>query len=208
MTDYCTTAELKAELGIATLDTDDDALIAASIAAAKTQIDAYCGRRFDIDGSVVARELYACDPCSVDLHDQPGDGPTVDIATVTGLIVKTDEDQDGTFETTLTIAADFLLLPRNAAADGFGFSAIQAVNGAAFPCGEFPGVQVTAKFGFPSVPADVKKASLVQAAQLFKTKDAVFGAVALGESASMYVRAALNPTAKALLARYQRAPVG
>lgn len=205
--DYCTAAELKAELKIE--DTVDDTILGVAITAASLQIDGHCGRRFWIDSTVTIREMYAHDPYCLDLMEQPGDGPKVDIATLTGLVVKTDSDGDGTFETTLTINTDFIPMPRNAVADGFGFSELIALDAASFPCaGRRPGVQVTAKFGFPSVPADVKKACLVQAAQLFKTKDAVFGAAALGESGAMFLKAALNPTARALLARYQRPPVG
>lgn len=198
MADYCTASELKAELGIS--DTDDDAVLAIAITAASRQIDGWCGQRFTPDASVTVREYWADSPSCVEID--------LGISTATGLIVKTDTDADGTFETTLTIGTDFYLMPRNALADGFPYSEIIAVSSYFPTSASRPGVQVTAKFGFPAVPDDVKKACLVQAAQLFKTKDAVFGAVALGESASMYVRAALNPTAKALLARFQKVPIG
>lgn len=205
--DYCTSAALKAELGIS--DTDNDTQIATAISAASRQIDGYCGRSFWQDTDVVTREVFAESPVCVNLLEQDEE-PAREISTVTGLIVKIDDDGDGTFETTLTIATDFILLPRNAATDNRGFSEIRLVENYHFPrpSNGRAGVQVTAKFGWPAVPDDVEKAALIQAAQLFKAKDAVFGAVALGESNAMYLRSTLNPSAKALLARFQVPPVG
>jgi hypothetical protein len=61
-------------------------------------------------------------------------------------------------------------------------------------------VQVTAKFGWPAIPDDVLQACMIQAGQIAKAKDAVFGGVALGDGgAAMYLRATLNPMARALL---------
>ena len=107
MADYCTAEELKTELGIE--DTDDDTELSIAITAASRQIDAHCGRKFSQDTSVVAREFYAESPLEVDLLEQPTEGPQVEISTLTGLIVKTDEGDDGTFGTTLTINTDFLV---------------------------------------------------------------------------------------------------
>lgn len=205
---YCTPEELAAQVGI--YDSDDDPLITAAIAAASRQVDSYCGRRFWQDETVVVREVYPSGTTCVDLLDQPGEAPASEISTVTGLIVKTDTGDDGTFATTLTISTDFLLLPRNAVAEGIAFSEIRTVGTGVFPRSSTgrATVQVTAKFGWPSVPANVSQATLVQATQLYKAKDAVFGAAALGEQGAMYVRAALNPIAKALLQQHQVVPVG
>ena len=206
MVDYCTAAELEAELGIS--DSLDGTQTALAVSAASSQIESYCGRRFWQDSTVVVREFYPESPVCVDLLDQGG--VATEISTTTGLIVKVDGAGDGTFSTTWTISTDFILLPRNAVADESGFHEIRAVNTAAFPnlSNGRAAVQVTAKFGWPAVPVDVKKACLVQAAQLFKSKDAVFGAMALGDSGALFVKAALNPTAKALLAPFQVPPVG
>lgn len=206
MVDYCTAAELEAYLGIP--DGLDGVQTASAVASASRMIEAYCGRRFWQDTAVVAREFYAESALCVDLLDQGGVGN--EISTTTGLIVKTDGVGDGTFSTTWTISTDFVLLPRNAAADSQGFNEIRAVGTVAFPqlSNGRAGVQVTAKFGWPTVPVDVKQACLAQAAQVFKSKDAVFGAMALGDSGALFVKAAMNPSAKALLAPFQVPPVG
>jgi hypothetical protein len=66
-----------------------------------------------------------------------------------------------------------------------------------------PGVQVTAKFGWPAVPDDVLKACLVQSGQLFRAQDAVFGAASFGlDGGALRVRETLNPIAAALLDAY------
>lgn len=205
---YCQPEEVQERLGID--DSQDQAVVTAVCEAASRQIDGWCGRRFYQDTTVVVREFYAQTPYLCDLLDQPDEGPATEISTTTGLIVKTDTALDGTFATTLTISTDFILLPRNAAADSRGFSEIVLADNYTFPkpANMRAGVQVTAKFGWPSIPADVTEACIVQAAQLFSNKDAVFGAVALGDSSAMYLRSTLNVQAKALLAPYQKAVVG
>lgn len=204
---YCTPEEVQERLGIG--DTQDQAVVTAVVEAASRQIDGWCGRRFYQDTTVATREFYAQTPYLVDLLDQPDEGPSTEISTTTGLIVKTDSAGDGTFATTLTISTDFILLPRNAAADSRAFSEIVLADNYTFPRLTFrAGVQVTAKFGWPAIPADVTEACIVQAAQLFSNKDAVFGAVALGDSQAMYLRSSLNAQAKALLAPFQKAVIG
>jgi hypothetical protein len=44
-----------------------------------------------------------------------------------------------------------------------------------------PGVQVTAKWGWPSVPSDINMACLILAADLYKRKDAPGGILGLGD---------------------------
>lgn len=207
-TDYCTAAELKADLGVG--DSADDLSIASAIAAASREIDAHCGRSFWQDTEVVTREFFATSAMCVDLLDQPGEQPAREISTATGLIVKSD-DGSGAFASTLTISTGFLLYPRNAAADGFPYSEIKVVDGTGFSRA-YNGratVQITARFGWPSIPDDVNKACRIQAAQLFKAKDAAFGVVSFGDAGALRVGSKrLHPVAAGLLERYQIVPVG
>jgi hypothetical protein len=142
----------------------NDRLERAGNAAAR-QIDAHCGRShgFWVDSEVKVREFYADSAyeCCVD-----------DISTTTGLIVKTDPAGDGTFATTLTIGTDFIVQPSNAADRTpvwpYTELVIPASSTSYFPeCGRRPGVQVTAKFGWPAVPDDVAMAWLLRAGNLF-----------------------------------------
>ncbi len=207
--DYCTLNELQVELGIATSDTDRVGSLELAITAASREIDRWCGRVFWQDATVVTREVWPESAVCVDLLEQHG--LSREISTTDGLIVKTDTDGDGTYETTLTINTDFILLPRNAVADSLPFSELWAVGSGSFPLlsNGRAGVQITAKFGWPAIPDDVKKACLLQAAQLFKSKDAVFGAAALpGDVGAVFLRSQLHPQAKALLMDYQRPVIG
>lgn len=208
---YCTIEDLKEELGVS--DTGDDSKLTRSISAASRQIEGFTGwPRFWHDANPVAREFYADSPRTLYLlEDEVGDG----IATATGLIVKVDSDGDGTFEQTLTIGTDFLLLPRNAAqrTPAWPYTELAAALPSSsyyWPCGiGRPSVQITAKWGWPTVPDDVMKACLIQAAELFKAKDTAFGVAGINsEFGVMRVRPSLHPTAVALLAPYRKPAVG
>jgi hypothetical protein len=199
---YCTLDQVRSHLGYKTTETSNNAGIDAAIDAASRLIDAHCGRRFWQDGTVVTREFWAYSPRCVEVDD---------ISTTTGLVVKIDDDGDGTFETTLTITTDFFLIPANAAdrVPVWPYEEVWLADNYSFPrlSNGRPGVQVTAKFGWPAVPDDVEFACIIQAAQLFKAKEAIFGAIALGESASRLIPA-IDRQALALLADYRKPAIG
>lgn len=206
---YCTVSRLAAELGIG--DTDDDGKLGLSVSAASREIDGFCGWRFWQDATAQAREFYPWDNGTVYLlDDDPGDG----ISTTTGLVVKIDNDGTGTYETTLTVDTDFLLLPRNAATRNpvWPYTEVRAglaASNYAWPNGGArAGVQITAKWGWPAVPDDVTKACLVQAAELYKAKDTAFGVAGSTEFGVLRVRPSLHPTAQALLRPYRKPAVG
>lgn len=204
---YCTLDAFKEQMRITINDSVDDARMELSIAAASRQIDAHTGRRFWQDGSVVDRQFYA-DNSRICLVD--------DISTTTGLIVKVDDDDDGTFETTLTVTTNYILRPVNAAdmVPVWPFCELVLVdsNGAvSFPVhgSGRPGVQVTAKFGWPAVPDDVTKACLVQAGLLFKADDASLGAIQFADAGvALRMQNRLHPVSEALLEPYCKPRVG
>jgi hypothetical protein len=201
---YCSLAQVRSELGVASADTDQDSMIELAVEAASRQIDGHCGRRFWQDSTVKTREYHAENAYCVEVDD---------ISTATALVVKIDDDADGTFETTLTVSTDFILLPTNAADDTpvRPFTEIHTVDTYYFPrpSNGRPGVQVTAQFGWPAVPDNVEKACIVQAIQLFKAKDAAFGVATFGDlGGGLRVQAGLNPIAKALVAQYAHPAVG
>lgn len=197
---YCTLEQIKTELGLD--DELDSTLLELSVAAASRQIDGQCGRRFWQDATAVTRTYDA---------DSSGLVEVDDISTTVGLIVKVDYDGTGGYATTLTVGTDYLVAPVNAAAAApvRPYTELQMVgtSNAYFPTGwSRPGVQVTAKFGWPAVPDDITKACIVQALQLYKSKDALFGAVEFGDGGGgMRVRSALNPIAIALISPYAKA---
>lgn len=196
---YCTLAELQSEAS--TSAAGEVTKMEVAIAAASRQIDGYCDRRFWQDATVVDRVYWADDARTVYVDD---------ISTTTGLVVKCDDNDDGTFATTLTINTDFILLDANAAdmvpVWPYTQLRIVGVNTLGFPVFSSgrPGVQVTAKFGWPAIPDDIRKACIIQAHQLWKAKDAVFGGLSFGDSGFMRVRDTMNPMAAALLEPYCR----
>ena len=210
---YCTLAQIRSHLGYQPAETADDTQLELCVNAASRQIDGYCGRRFWQDGTAVAREYFP---------DSATEVCTDDISTLTGLVVKVDIDLDGVFESTLTINTDFQPHPRNALLEvpACPYTELKIVpvgSQAFFPRAMYgrASVQVTAKFGWPAIPDDVTMACLIQSAALFKSQDAVFGAVALGDTGGvMFSPGRVIATARALLdggppgTPYRKAAVG
>lgn len=195
---YCTLDNFKASTQIT--DNNDDTDIEAAIETASRQIDGIAGkRRFWQDGTVVARTYYPSEPSRVWVDD---------ISTLTGLIVKVDQDGDGTFETTLTINTDFIVEPINAAAEWpvrpwESIRLLQTGALSAFSClaSGRPSVQVTAKFGWSAVPDPVERACVNQAKVVFKAIDAQNDTIAISAegypvripAVSSMMRASLEP---------------
>jgi hypothetical protein len=199
---YAALDDLQRELNIS--DSYSDIKLEAALSAASRQIDGYCGRFFYQDATVEVRTYHPDDYSMLEVDD---------ISTTTGLIVKVDNDDDGTFETTLTIATNFILTPTNAEVSWpvQPYTGIRIVDSgvSSFPIHTSgrPSVQITAKFGWPAVPDDVFKACLIQAAQLYKSSDAVFGGLNF-DTGIFRVRGPINPMAEALLERYCKGRVG
>lgn len=193
---YLTVPELQNALPVS--DSGDVVLLGTAIDGASRSVDAYCGQRFWADATVKTREYWAS-----------GNLARVDpISTTNGLIVKTDPASDGTFGTTLTITTDFVLLPANAP-DNYPAAPYTQIllPDTTFPwSARRPNLQVTATFGWPAVPEDVKAAAMLLARDLYKElKDAPFGVAGVAEFGVLRIRQ--NPTARMLLGRYRRALV-
>ena len=164
---YATLAELRAYVGIPVADTADDTLLTLALDAAASEIDAYTDRTFT-QSAASARTYTATSATQVDVTP---------FATTTGLVVKTDDDADGTFETTWVLNTDYRLEPVNAAADGRPWTRLVSLGTRTFPRHTYrPGVEVVAAWGWgAAVPAAVKQANLLQAARLWQRKNAPFG---------------------------------
>lgn len=199
---YCGVEELCEVLGIS--DSADDPALERAVSAASRQIDAYTDRRFWQDGVVVAREFFAHDARCVEVDD---------ISTTTGLVVKLDDAGDGTYSTTLTIGTDFILAPVNAAdmVPVWPFSQIRLVGDQLVPRSLHgrPQVQVTARFGWPAIPDDVRQACIVQSKNLFKAPGGAFTGYQFSMETGVVVRSpGIDPVSAALLEPYRRGWVG
>lgn len=223
---YCTEAEAIAALFQGTTPTANElAAIDLAVEAASRQIDQYCNRYFYLDGSTSAR-VFTPDStyyCKID-----------DVGDTTGMQVAVDVTGFGTY--TLVFAAnDYQLEPQNSLTQGRPYSAIRARRTHYFPVlgggpfiasGQntvyFPDffigdlnwgigiqtVQVTALWGWPSVPAPVKQATIIQASMLFKAPSAPFGVAGSVDVGQLRITQQLHPTAKALVEPYRREASG
>lgn len=201
---YCTLNEIKARagIGLAGTDTVDDTMLELAVEAASREIDQWCRRRFWLDGSTSARTYRV--PGRRSLH--PDDVVYVhDFTPATAPTIVSDDDDDGTFETTWVSGTDYVLEPLNA--DEFESGAkwmIRLVGSRTLrPVSSGrPQLQVTAKWGWPAVPTAVKQACMIVAFDLFKSKDAPFGVAGTNDFGVLRIKD--NPQAEALLAPYRR----
>lgn len=196
---YATLNELKGFVGIPTADVADDATLTSALDSASAQVDAFCDRTFLADGVATVRQYQVSDTGRLDVDP---------ISTTTGLVVKTDDNADGVFETTWTLGTDYRLEPINAAAAGDPWTRLVVLGTRWFPKIQYrPGVEVTAKFGWPggTAPAPVKHATLIQASRLWLRKNAPFGVAGSVEFGSeVRLLAKLDPDVESLLRPYRR----
>jgi len=163
-----TVSDLKSHLSIS--GAQHDPVVAFAVNAANQAVVQHCGRSFDkvTVGQETARVYQSDDPCHVIVDD---------FYSITNLAVATDDDDDGTYETTWT-AADYVLEPLNGMKNGIAvpYYRIRAVGSREFPTyKKHPSVRVTAAWGWASVPDAVKQATLLKAARLFWRKDSPQG---------------------------------
>ena len=197
---YATRNQVKAALRIGTADTLDDDLIDNCVGAASRLIDGYCNRRFWQTGTAEARIFQAEDSfyCSID-----------DIAG-TALTLKSSTQADGTFDLTWS-RSDYQLEPLNGNLDGltWSYDKIRAVGDYLFPTvnanyGEQALVQVTAIFGWPSVPEPITQATIIQASRIFKRYDSPLGVAGFGDLGAIRVSRFLDPDMAQLVEPYRR----
>ncbi len=171
---YCTPEELKAYMGSPDAGTNYDTQLRMAAESASRSVDATCGRMFWLTTleahTFVPRDYYDLKLCD-------------DIGSTTGLIVATDNDADGVYETVWD-ASDYELLPYNApyaSPEAEPWTQIKAVGTKTFPLviGGIPRrmnrVQITARWGWPAIPAAVRQATLIKAARIFHRRNSPQG---------------------------------
>ena len=130
-----------------------------------------------------------------------------DIATLTGLIVKLDTNDDGSYDTTLTINTDFYVTPANAEDESLPYDCIKILDTRSserFDTTIVNNVQVTAKYGFASVPKDIETACLIQALRLFKRKDTPFNTYGSDSTGVSELFSKVDPDALQLIKGYKK----
>jgi hypothetical protein len=192
---YCTLPELKVRLDIT--DTEDDDTLEAVIEAVSRQIDGWCGRFF-----------YAADEETRYYTAERNDYLIVDdIQAVTGSVtsIMTDADGDRTYEDTWA-TTDYDLMPYNAAnSDVPVYTYIMPSPAGNYVFPTMPkGVQIIADFGFDAVPKIIKEACLLQAARIYKRKDAPFGVTANAITGKMMEIDRIDGDVQLLIERFKR----
>jgi hypothetical protein len=191
---YASLSEFKAAVGIT--DTTDDGALQAVLDATDTLIDLHCDRKTGF-GTASETRYYTAEDWEYVLTD--------DLVSVTTL--QTDDDANGTYETTWTSGTDYVLAPRNAALDGFPYTEIDTsvTWPRNFPKDVYLGVKVVGVFGFPSVPAAVKQAEIIQANAVWSSRTAAFGIVgSVDLGGVLRMSRALHPEAALILEPYRK----
>jgi hypothetical protein len=191
---YALLSEFKQAVGIT--DNTDDAALQSVLDATDTLIDLHCDRKTGF-GTATETRYYTAEDYEYVLTD--------DLVSVTTL--QTDDDANGTYETTWTSGTDYVLTPRNAALDGFPYTEIDTsvTWPRNFPKDVYLGVKVVGVFGFPSVPAAVKQAEIIQANAVWASRVspyAIVGSADLGGILRM--SRALHPEAALILEPYRK----
>lgn len=192
---YATLQTVKNALIIPLDEYDQDTFIEASIESVSRLIDEYTGRRFY--ATTETRYYSATDSDLVYVDD---------LLTVTTL--KTDDNEDGTFEITWT-TSDYHLMPFNAATNVKPYTWIETsgYGDYSFPVGVKKGIEIAGSFGYcttANMPKPVAEACKIQSIRLFKRKNAPFGVIGGGEMQESMIIPELDPDVKFLLSAYLR----
>jgi hypothetical protein len=159
VTDYCSTPDVAFWLNIE--DGTDNERIAMCIAAAQPAVIAYCGRTFDTDTVATARYFRPLDYVTVAIDD---------CWEVTS--VATDNGEDGTWST-VWAAGDWLATPVGGVSPfggtGWPATGILSVEAREFAPTVRPYVKVTGKWGWASLPGQVRLATIMYSAALFQS---------------------------------------
>lgn len=162
---YITRNELREQLG----DDDNTTRYDDIINAVSRAIDEHCKQFFWDAGSALARTFRADNPYHLDV---------MPFSTTTGLIVKTDDGNSGTYGSTWTVTTDYVVESSGYTRTGRSVPMyrINGVGSRSFPTsGLRERVQVTARWGWAAVPPEVKEACMIKAARLARRKDAPEG---------------------------------
>lgn len=188
---YASLDELKDYLKMATKDSYDDALLDA-LSSVTSEIEAKCNRHFNKATSATIRSYYPDSRYLAKVHD---------FYTTDDLVVAINGNE-------LTEGVDYELHPLDGVVDGqpgWPYWKIRLLGGRAFPYRPSTGapLKVTAKWGWNAVPAPVKQACLIMAAETFQLKDAPLGVAGMDAFGSA-LRVRDSSVARNKLAPYAR----
>lgn len=188
---YATLAQVKSALRIT--DNVDDTLLEQAIESASRRIDGYCGRWFYKTAST-AILVYPFDYYNVPVQDIANTTVTVAVST----------QGNNVYDQVWTQGVDYQLEPLNASLNSKPYNNIMAIGGKTFPIQlqpNVPYVQVTAQWGWQSVPIDVTQACVLLSIRQFARLNAALGIVGFNDMA-IQVKA-VDPDVRDLLNQYR-----
>ena len=191
---YASLAEFKSAVGIT--DSADDNALQSVLDATDALIDNYTDRAAGF-GTASQTRYYTAEDFSYVLVD--------DLVSVTTLT--TDDNGDGTYETTWTAGTDYVLAPANNALDGWPYTSIETsvTWPRNFPKAVYRAVKVIGVFGWPSVPSAVKQAAIIQAGAVWSSRTSPFGVIGSQDLGGILRQTrALHPESQVLLEQYRR----
>lgn len=171
---YITVPEMKAYSDIPGINNKFDAIIDSVIQSASEQIELKCDRQFNKAIDATSRVYTPKLPRVITVDD---------FWTTEGLIIEIDTNGDGSFSTVL-VPSDYILEPLNgmvAGQPGWPFNRIRLRGSSVLfggwqgLCDWYSSVRVTAKWGWATVPDNVKQATFLLANENFAAKGAPLG---------------------------------
>lgn len=209
MTDYVTPDEFKDFVKDDT--TLDQATMATAITVASRTVEQMTNRPsggYAAAGTTTAHYFTPHSSWELCLED---DGIQWEFGTTSGLVVKTDTNGDGTYETTLTNGTDFYLEPINQArygVSGWPYDTLQilATSSSMWPwyaqrAGYRPPVEVTANWGWTTTPEPVKFAVRLAANRYYGRGDSRYGTSGF-DASGFQMRIRTDPDILALLSPF------
>ncbi|MFJ4828397.1 hypothetical protein ACIP79_00425 [Streptomyces sp. NPDC088747] len=198
---YATLVQLKAYMKGSLDDvTMYDAVLTDALDSVSREIEKHCHRQFNKADLATVRDFEPDDIFTIADSETFEHWVAVDdFWDSTGLVVSSGG--------ALWSASDFKLRPRNGIVDGqpgWPYNEIHAAS-RQMRFAASSDVTVTAKWGWPSVPAPVRQACLILTSETFQIKDAPFGVAGLDQFGVIRVRE--NRMAAAKLAPYVRDPL-
>jgi len=178
---------------------DGDDLLDVSVRSASEWINSWCRRDFNLADTATARYFDVSRDGMVLVDD-------IGHATIT---VATDTANDGTYATTWD-STDVQVLPLGSLDAGEPVMSLRPVGSYRFPIPSTRTgmVQVTARWGWPTVPYAVRQACRIQAARLYRRHESPEGVLGGGDFGLVRVGSRLDPDVELLLAPYRLLLVG
>lgn len=195
---YATPQMVKSRVGILATDTSSDYELQGACYAASRWVENACSRIF----------WRGTDTRVFDNHEDPFVlelGPFNDLVSVTS--IKTDNDGDGVFETTMN-TTDYQLWPtNNTGPETRPYTKVHRLGGfwpiTYWPTTRPERIQITGVFGWPAVPWAITEAAKIKAAEFFKMKDAPLGVANVGDFGQQFSPASHAQNAMDLIEPYR-----